>query len=148
MFVLGSSSAHIGVMQTGDKTPQPNLVENNGRDGIMVMRASDARIIGNTFNSNRRHGLTVQQLSHADVAGNVFNGNGEHGIRVTGNSGVNLADSLLQVFEQPNSSTTPNGKFGIRCDVGAYIEGAVGSLTGGNGAKDVSDASCVDRATP
>ncbi|HEY2993295.1 MAG TPA: right-handed parallel beta-helix repeat-containing protein [Methylomirabilota bacterium] len=148
IFVLGSSSAHIGVMQTGDRVPQPNVVENNGRDGIMVLRSSTARIIGNMLSGNKRNGLTVQQLSHADVAGNVFNGNGEHGIRVTGNSGVNLADSAMRVFEQPNTTAAPNGKFGIRCEVGAYVEGPLGTLTGSSGAKDVSDTSCVDRMAP
>src|SRR5262249_1227895 len=136
IFVLGSSSAHIGVMQTGDRVPQPNVVENNGRDGIVVLRSSTARIIGNTLSGNKRRGVTFQQLSHADVAGNVFNGNGEHGIRVTGNSGVNLADSAMRVFEQPNTTASHNGKFGVRCEVGAYVEGPLGSLAGSSGAKD------------
>ena len=110
--------------------------------------SSTARIIGNTISGNRRHGLTVQQASHADVAANVFNGNGEDGIRVFGTSGVNLADSAMRLFEQPNTTTAPNGKFGIRCEVGAYIEGPLGTLSGNAGAKNVSDSSCVDRATP
>ena len=148
VLVLGSASVHFGVMQTGDRVPQPNVVANNGADGIMVLRSSTARIIGNTISGNRRHGLTVQQASHADVAANVFNGNGEDAIRVFGNSGVNLADSAMRLFVQPNTTTTPNGKFGIRCEVGAYIEGSLGTLNGSSGAKDVSDTSCVDRATP
>jgi parallel beta-helix repeat protein len=85
-------------------------------------------IIGNTISGNRRHGLTVQQASHADVAANTFNGNGEVAIRVFGNSGVNLADSAMRVFQQPNTTTTPNGGLGIRCEVGAYIEGPLGTL--------------------
>ena len=114
ILVLGSSSVHIGVLSTGDKVPRPNVIQNNGEDGIAIVRASTARIIGNTLNGNGRNGLTVQQASHADVAGNAFNGNGQHGIRVAGNSGVNLADSVLRQFEQSNTTTTPNGVFGIR----------------------------------
>jgi parallel beta-helix repeat protein len=148
VLVLGSASVHFGVMQTGDRVPQPNVVENNGGDGIVVLRSSTARIIGNTISGNRRHGLTVQQASHADVAANVFNGNGGDAIRVFGNSGVNLADSAMHLFEQPNTTTTPNGSFGIQCEVGAYIEGPLGTLNGRRGAKDVSDTSCVDRTTP
>lgn len=148
VLVLGSASVHFGVMQTGDRVPQPNVVENNGGDGIIVLRSSTARIIGNTISGNRRHGLTVQQASHADVAANTFNGNGEDAIRVFGNSGVNLADSAMRLFQQPNTTTTPNGGFGIRCEVGAYIEGPLGTLNGGKGAKDVSDTSCVNRTTP
>jgi parallel beta-helix repeat protein len=148
VLVLGSASVHFGVMQTGDRVPQPNVVEDNRGDGIMVLRSSTARIIGNTISGNRRHGLTVQQASHADVAANLFNRNGEDAIRVVGNSGVNLADSAMRLFQQPNTTTTPNGGFGIRCEVGAYIEGPLGSLNGSKGAKDASDTSCVDRATP
>lgn len=148
IFVLGSASAHIGVISTGDKVAQPNVVRNNRNDGIVVLRGSDARIIGNVVSGNRRHGLIVQQASHADVAGNTFSGNGENGIVVVGNSGVNLADSAMRVFEQPNSTGEPNGKFGILCAMGAYIEGSIGSLNGSSGAKDETDKSCVDRSAP
>ena len=113
-----------------------------------MLRSSTARIIGNTLNENRRNGLTVQQASHADVAGNVFNENGQHGILVMGNSGVNLADSAMRLFERPNTTTAPNGVFGIRCEVGAYVEGALGALNGRSGVKDISDTSCIDRSSP
>ena len=147
IFVLGSSSAHIGVLSTGDKAPQPNVIQNNGGDGIQVLRASTARIIGNTLSGNQRNGLIVQQASHADVAGNVFNRNGLHGIRVVGNSGVNLADSAMRLFEQPNTTVVPNALFGIQCEIGAYVEGPLGSLVGSSGVKDVSDTSCIDRSS-
>lgn len=148
ILVLGSSSVHIGVWYTDDKVPRPNNIQNNGVDGIQVLRSSTARIIGNTLNGNRRNGLTVQQASHADVAGNVFNENGQHGILVMGNSGVNLADSAMRLFERPNTTTAPNGVFGIRCEVGAYVEGALGTLNGRSGVKDISDTSCIDRSSP
>jgi len=32
-------------MSTGDTVPSPNMMQNNGEDGIAVMRASTARII-------------------------------------------------------------------------------------------------------
>ena len=147
IFVLGSSSAHIGVLGTGDTVTQPNIIQDNGGDGIQVLRASDARIIGNTLSRNQQNGLTVQQASHADVAANTLNSNGRHGIRVVGNSGVNLADSAMHLFEQPNTTTAPNSLFGIRCEIGAYVEGPLGSLMGTSGAKDVSDASCIDRSS-
>ena len=148
IFVLGSSSVHIGVLSTGDKVPRPNIIQNNGEDGICVLRASTARIIGNSLNGNRHNGLTVQQVSHADVAGNEFSGNGQHGIQITGNSGVNLADSAMRLFEQPNTTSTPNRLFGIKCEVGAYVEGHLGDLRGRRGVKDMSDRSCIDRSVP
>ena len=147
ILVLGSSSVHMGVWYTDDKVPQPNVIQNNHGDGVQVLRSSTARIIGNTHSGNQRNGLTVQQASHADVAGNTFNGNRLHAIRVVGNSGVNLADSAMRLFEQPNTTTAPNGMFGIRCEIGAYVEGPLGSLTGNSGVKDVSDASCIDRSS-
>jgi parallel beta-helix repeat protein len=148
IYVLGSSSAHIGVLSTGDMSAQPNIIRDNGVDGIQVLRSSTARIIGNTLSDNRSNGLSVQQASHADVAGNVFNRNGQNGIRVVGNSGVNLADSAMRLFEQPNTTTAPNGNHGIRCELGAYVEGPLGSLSGRKGVKDVSDTSCIDRSSP
>jgi hypothetical protein len=123
-----------------------HIVKDNGGDGIQVLRASTARIIGNTISGNGRNGLTVQQASHADVAGNIFDGNAQHGIRVVGNSGVNLADSAMLLFTRPNTTTKPNGAFGIQCEVGAYIDGAIGDLKGKIGLKDVSDKSCIDRS--
>jgi nitrous oxidase accessory protein NosD len=147
IFVLGSSSAHIGVLSTGDLVAEPNVIQDNGGDGIQVLRASTARIIGNTLSRNQRNGLTVQQASHADVAGNTFNSNRQHAIRVVGNSGVNLADSAMHLFEQPNTTTAPNGMFGLQCEIGAYVEGPLGSLMGSSGVKDVSDASCIDRSS-
>jgi parallel beta-helix repeat protein len=137
---------HIGVLSTGDKVPNPNVIQNNGEDGIWVLRASTARVIANTLTGNRRSGLSVQQASHADVAGNTFNGNGEHAIRVTGNSVVNLADSAMGFFTQPNKTTIPNRLFGIRCESGAYLDGPIGSLAGKNAPKDVSDSTCIDRS--
>ena len=111
-----------------------------------MLRASTARIIGNTISGNGRNGLTVQQASHADVAGNIFDGNAQHGIRVFGNSGVHLADSAMLLFTRANTTTKPNGAFGIQCEVSAYIEGPIGDLTGKIGVKDVSDKSCIDRS--
>ena len=148
ILVLGSASAHIGVVRTDDELPRPNIIQDNEGDGIHVIRASTARIIGNTLRGNRGSGLAVRQTSHADVAGNVFDANGAHGIHVIGNSGINLADSAMRLFERPNTTTTPNGSFGIRCELGAYLDGPIGSLRGKNGVKDVSDTTCIDRSTP
>ena len=148
ILVLGSASAHIGVLRSDDQVPEPNIIQDNEGDGVQVIRASTARIIGNTVSGNRGNGLTVGQTSYADVAGNAFNANGKHGIHVTGNSGVNLTDSGMRLFEHPNTTTTPNGFFGIRCELGAYLDGMTGSLIGVRGVKDIADTTCIDRSTP
>ncbi len=146
ILVLGSASVHIGIVATDDKVPGPNQVRDNKLDGIQILRAATARIIGNTISRNGRNGLTVLQASHADVAGNIFDANAATGIRVVGNSGVNLADSAMLLFVHPNTTSVPNGQFGIQCEVGAYIDGALGTLNGKVRAKDVSDKSCIDRS--
>ena len=147
ILVLGSASVHIGVLSTGDKVPRANVIQNNGQDGISVQRASTARIIGNTLSGNRRNGLTVQQTSHCEVAGNMFNANGQDGIHVVGNSGVDLADSATRIFEQPNTTDVVNKLFGVRCELGAYVDGRIGSLRGRSGVKKV-EKSCIDRSEP
>jgi parallel beta-helix repeat protein len=147
ILILGSASAHIGIIITDDQIPAPNIVRDNGRDGIQVLRASTARIIGNRISGNGRNGLTVHQTSHADVAGNTFDSNAQDGIHVAGNSGVNLADSAMLLFTRPNTTANPNGAFGIQCELGGYIDGAMGDLKGKIGLKDVSDKSCIDRST-
>ncbi len=148
ILIIGSASVHIGVIGTDDRIPRPNVIkDNNGADGIQVLRGATARIIGNTISGNGRNGLTVQQASHADVAGNIFDGNAQHGIRVVGNSGVNLADSAMLLFMRPNTTSKSNGAFGIHCEIGAYIDGPIGGLMGKIGVKDVSDKSCIDRST-
>jgi len=144
--VLGSSSVHIGVLQTSDRVPSPNTIQNNG-SGILVVRSSTARIMGNTISNNKGNGVLVQQASHADIGGNTFNGNGRNGIHVVGNSAVNLADSAMRIFEQPNSTTSDNQGFGIQCELGGYADGRLGTLNGAKGAKDVSGG-CVDNLKP
>jgi hypothetical protein len=50
------------------------------------------------------------------------------------------------LFKRPNTTAKPNGAFGIRCEVGAYVDGPIGGLMGKSGVKDVSDKSCIDRS--
>ena len=38
------------------------------------------------------------------------------------------------------------GAFGIRCKVGAYVDGPIGGLMGKSCVMDVSDKSCIDRS--
>ena len=75
-------------------------------------------------------GLTVQQASHADVGGNVFNDDGQHGILVVGNSRVNLADSAIRLFEQPDTTTAERTVWHPMRGERAYVAGPLGSLSG------------------
>lgn len=147
ILVLGSASAHIGILRTDDQIPVPNLIENSRGHGIWVMRASTARIVGNEMKQNRDSGIAIEQVSHADVAGNRLDANGGSAILVVGNSGVNLADSAMRLFEKPNVTESANGQFGLECAMGAYVSGQIGSLTGRRGVIDRSDSSCTFRTT-
>jgi hypothetical protein len=39
ILILGSASVHIGIIGTDDQIPGPNIVKDNGGDGIQVLRA-------------------------------------------------------------------------------------------------------------
>jgi len=116
-----------------DEPPQPlaNVIENNGGRGIFIDRASVARIAGNTIANNNQNGIEVARMSQADIASNTIEANAQNGIRVMQNSGVNLgADTGTGLENSPNSSTVPNGKYGIEVSLGAYADGRLGTLTG------------------
>ena len=52
ILVLGSASAHIGVVRSDDQRPRPNVIQDNEGDGVNVIRASTARVIGNTLSGS------------------------------------------------------------------------------------------------
>lgn len=67
---------------------------------------------------------------------------------VTGGSGVNLGeDTGDTILARPNSTTTNNAGFGIRCEVGGYADGRLGSLNGDGGAQSHSEG-CIDSLIP
>jgi hypothetical protein len=90
----------------------------------------------------------VNRNSQADVVANIINGNGGDGITASHNSGVNLRSEGTPLREDPNETdpTAKNAGFGIKCSIGGYAEGPLGTLTGTQGAKEF-DNSCVDRVT-
>jgi parallel beta-helix repeat protein len=145
--VTEQSYARIGFLIPPDERPRPNTIQNNGGSGIHVDRGSNAWIVGNTISRNAGAGVTVDRNSHADVVGNAITGNGGDGIAVTHNSGVNFASEGTARREGPNEtdSADRNGSAGVRCSVGGYVRGPLGTLTGKRGAKEI-DRTCVDRA--
>lgn len=45
------------------------------------------------------------------------------------------------------ANTGSNSQFGLRCLIGAYARGSIGTLTGGSGATNF-DATCINATTP
>ncbi len=140
--VTGASYAYIGVFIPRVPALAPNTIRNNGGPGINIERTSGAWIVGNTISGNKDSGITVHRNAQADVIANTINGNGGDAITVTYNSGVNFDSEPRK--DGPNKTTQNNAGAGIKCAIGGYVDGPVGTLAGAKGAKDI-DKSCVDR---
>jgi hypothetical protein len=144
--ITENSHARIGFLLPSRPEPGPNAIRNNGSHGIAVSRGSGAWIANNTIADNRGSGVFVNRNSQADVVGNIINGNGGDGITASYNSGVNLRSESTPLRQGPNQTdpTTKNAGFGIKCLIGGYAEGPLGTLTGTQGATEF-DNSCVNR---
>lgn len=144
--VTEQSYARIGFLIPPDERPRPNTIQNNGANGIHVERGSNAWIVGNTILRNAGAGVAVDRNSHADVVANAITENRGDGIAVTHNSGLNFVSEGTSRREGPNQtdSAEKNGSAGVRCSIGGYVSGPMGTLTGMRGAKEI-DRTCADR---
>jgi parallel beta-helix repeat protein len=142
--ITGASYAYIGVFIPRVPTLAPNTIRNTGGPGINIERSSGAWIVGNTINNNKGSGIALHRNAQADVIANVIDGNGGDAITASYGSGVNLDSAPRK--DGPNRSTQgqSNGGVGIRCTIGGYVEGPLGTLAGAKGGKAV-DSGCVDR---
>ena len=140
--ITGASYAYIGVFIPRVPTLGPNTIRNNGGPGINIERTAGAWIVGNTISGNKGSGIAVHRNAQADVIANTIDANGGDAITVSYNGGVNF-DSEPRT-DGPNKTTQSNGGAGIKCSIGGYVDGPLGTLAGAKGAKDF-DRSCVDR---
>jgi hypothetical protein len=153
VLVTESSSARLGILNLAvDERPVggvgPNTIEQNGADGVQVLRSSSAVLVQNRIAGNGRHGVVVVQHAHALIAGNALDANAQDGILVGETSGVNLGTGASPAPEdQVNSTAGNNGGFGIRCFVYSYARGAQGTLNGAAGPKSFTPI-CFDGVTP
>jgi parallel beta-helix repeat protein len=145
--VTGASYAYIGVYIPRVPALSPNTIRNNGGPGINIERTSGAWIVGNTITNNKDSGITVHRNAQADVIANVISGNGGDAISVSYGSGVNLESEPRRDGPNQTTSGQNNAGAGIRCTIGGYVEGPLGTLAGTKGAK-AFDSGCVDRVTP
>jgi parallel beta-helix repeat protein len=146
--VTEQSYARIGFLIPPDSLARPNIIENNGGGGIQVERGSSAWIVANTITGNNGPGIAIDRSSEADVVANTISGNYGDGIVATRNSGVNLRSLGSPRREGPNRTdpALKNRGVGVRCSVGGYVDGPLGTLTGMRGAKQF-DSGCIDRLT-
>lgn len=148
IHITESSMARIGFLIPPQPQLQPNQIRNNGSHGIFVERGSTARIVGNRIEANAGAGVMVDRSSEADVAANTIGGNSGDGVLVTRNSGVNFSSEREGPTDGPNLTdpASNNGGVAVRCEIGGYVAGPLGTLSGTAGIK-AFDKSCVDRVT-
>jgi len=142
--LIENSFARIGVLVPPETAA--NTIQDNGGHGIRVGQMSSARIVGNTIANNQGSGVAVDRNSQVDVTGNTINGNRGDGIAATHGSGVTLKGEGILQGDRPNQTdpALKNGGVGIRCAIGGYVEGPIGTLIGVQGAKEF-DTTCIER---
>ena len=148
IHITEHSMARIGFLIPPQPALQPNQIRHNGRYGIFVERGSTARIVGNRIEINTGAGVMVDRNSEADVAANTIGGNSGDGVVVTRNSGVNFFSEREGPIDGPNLTdrASKNRGVAVRCEIGGYVAGPLGSLDGTAGSK-AFDRTCVDRVT-
>jgi parallel beta-helix repeat protein len=148
ILVNENSSARIGLLTSQDPVPSSNTIQNNGGCGIMVIRSSVAIIVGNAITGNTLDGIRVARASQADIASNTINSNSENGILVVHNSMINLGnDTGAGIADLPNVTTTKNTKFGLKCGLGAVLDGHFGTLKGIKGPVSAGSG-CINSLIP
>ena len=144
--ITGTSYAYIGVFIPRVPALSPNTIRNNAGPGINIERSSGAWIVGNTIASNKASGVVIDRNSHADVIGNTINANGGDGINVSFGAGVTLRSEPRRDGANQTASGQANAGVAIRCSIGGYVDGPLGTLAGAKGAK-AFDNGCIDRVT-
>lgn len=149
IVVNAGSFAHIGVDTIVFSEPVigPNVVRYNGQ-GILMERTASARIATNDVSFNNGYGFRIDSAAQANISSNTINGNAGDGILVSRGSGGNLGQPTgVGILMLPNSTTIKNQGFGVRCEIGGYTDGRLGSLNGASGVQ--SDAlGCINTLLP
>lgn len=140
--ITGVSLAYIGVRIPRLPALSPNTIRNNGGAGINIERSSEAWIVGNTIAENKGSGIAVHRNAHVDVMANVINANGGDAITASFGAGINLQSAPRK--DGPNQTAQENGGVAIRCSVGGFVDGPLGTLAGKQGVKAIEHG-CVDR---
>ncbi|MBI1732254.1 MAG: right-handed parallel beta-helix repeat-containing protein [Gammaproteobacteria bacterium] len=119
-----------------------NTIRDND-DGVVVIDSSGADMEGNSIRNNAQNGVYVANVSFASLNQNAIDANGKSGVLVTGNSGVELGHQ----GDDPNTTTTNNGGYGINCKLNSSVTGTRGTLNGDKGPR-YSVSGCIDKTKP
>ncbi len=151
IIVNENSYARIGFTSgvgASETDTGPCVIQGNGGHGIRIQRSSSARVYTNTINDNGQNGVNIESASYAEIAANTINGNVGNGVAVTENSTLHLGDPTgTKTEDTPNTTTVPNGLFGLQAQWGSYVSGRLGTLTGTSGASTFTH-NANDNLTP
>jgi parallel beta-helix repeat protein len=140
-----TSSALIGFTGgPGARVSEPNVIQNNVGTGVQVLRGSSAQIFSNTIQNNGAHGVLVDRNSQVEIAACTISGNLQDGVRGMRGAAIDLGADVTgktRTFDD-NPNTGTNGGFGLSCQVGGYVDGHLGTLTGMLGGAQFT--SCLD----
>ncbi len=148
--VQNTSSARVGWFgPPNNRVSAPNTIQNNGAQGIQVYRGSSAQIFSKTIQNNGSHGVIVDRNAQAEIAACTITGNAGDGIRGLRNAGMDIGTDATGSTPQfdDDTNTGTNGGFGVRCMIGGFVDGRLGTLTGTLGGKSLAEA-CTDSAVP
>jgi parallel beta-helix repeat protein len=145
-----TSTARIGWSgPPNNRVSAPNTIQNNGGEGVQVYRGSSAQIFSNTIQNNGSHGVFVDRNSQAEIAACTITGNAGDGIRGTRGAGVDTGTDATGATPQfdDDTNTGTNGGYGVRCTIGGFVDGRLGTITGTLGGAFFGE-SCVNSVVP
>lgn len=125
--VIGLNGAELVFgTRTGFDTPDPNVIADNGRLGVVLIGNAGARLLGGNTISGHELGVLVQDGAQAQIAGNIIDGNGI-GIFLEAGGVVQLpfVSNAVPAFTELNSGV--NAQLGIACK-GGTIRGVPDGL--------------------
>lgn len=148
--IQSTSSARIGWSgPPNNRISMPNVIQNNGTQGIQVYRGSSAQIFTNTIQNNGSHGVFVDRSAQAEIAACRITGNAGDGIRGMRSAAIDIGTDAVGATPQFDDDTNSgsNSGVGVRCMIAGFVDGRLGSLTGSSGGKNITDG-CVDHIIP
>jgi hypothetical protein len=144
--IQSDSSARVGWFgPPNNRISAPNVIQNNGAQGIQVYRGSSSQIFSNTIQNNASHGIFVDRNAQAEVGSCLITGNGGDGIRAMRGAVLDIgtdATHSTPAFDD-DTNTGTNGGYGVSCMISGAVDGRLGTLTGVLGPKLFTE-SCVD----